>query len=69
MTNLTESVIVKSVESRNFAGGDINAAFAHHTDASLRIRRLKGVDVMHERRLGRHFEVPNDRIALSAQVD
>jgi len=37
------------------AGGDITASLGHQADTTLRLCRLKRVDVVHERRLGRYL--------------
>ena len=66
---MTKSIIVQSVESAHFAGGDITASLGHEADSSLRVRGLESVDVVDEGRLGRDLEVSDDTVSFAAQID
>lgn len=65
--HLTESAVVESVETRDFAGADVTATLWHKANSSLGIGCLEGVDVVNERRLGRDLEVANHGVAFAAQ--
>jgi hypothetical protein len=67
--HLAEAIVVQPIKSSDFAGGNVHASLAHHTDASLGIRCLEGVDVVHERRLGRDLEVANHAVTLQSKSD
>lgn len=53
--DLAQTVVVHPIELGHFAGGHVAASLGHQANASLRFCRLKCVDVVHERRLGRHL--------------
>ena len=63
---MTQARVVEPVEARDFASRDVTAAFRHHADTALRVRRLELADVVHVRRLGRHFEEADRRVSLSS---
>lgn len=62
--HLTETVVVDPVKSGNFARRDITASFRNHSNASLRIRGLEGIDVVDEWWLGSDLKVPDHTVTL-----
>ena len=61
---MTEAIVIDPVKSGDFAGGDITASFRNHSNASLRIRGLEGIDVVDERGLGSDLKVPDHTVTL-----
>lgn len=64
---LAEAVVIEPVESADLASGNVASPLAHHSNSSLRIRSLKGVYVVDERRLGSDLEVSNHAVALEEE--
>lgn len=64
---LAQAVIVQAVKARDFTGADVAAALWHQPDATLRIWRLEGVDVVHKWWLGSHFKVSDHGVAFAAK--
>ena len=62
--HLTETVVVDPVKSGNFARRDITASFRNHSNASLRIRGLEGIDVVNKWWLGSDLKVPDHTVTL-----
>lgn len=62
--HLAQARVVEPEEARDLARRHVHSALRHHADASLRVRRLERVDVVHERRLGRDLEVADHRVTL-----
>ena len=61
---MTETVVVDPVKSGNFARRDITASFRNHSNASLRIRGLEGIDVVNKWWLGSDLKVPDHTVTL-----
>lgn len=62
--DLAEARVVESVEAGDLTARHVTASLGHHADASLRVRSLERVDVVHIWRLCSDLKVAYHTVSL-----